>query len=87
MALLKTLLGAFALCAALLIWADRAIGPEQSGLEPAAGLTAATVLASDGMEADGSPGDGRLDRAALDRLVHASSGKTQAAVASEKPAG
>jgi hypothetical protein len=62
MAFLKTLLGTVALCAALLIWADYAIGPELSGSEPASGLTAAAVLASDGMTPDGSPGDDCLDR-------------------------
>ncbi len=87
MAFLKTLLGTFALCAALLIWADYAIGPERSGSAPASGLTAAAVLASDGMTPDGSPGDDRLDRAALDRLARAASAGSLAAGAAEKPAG
>lgn len=87
MAFLKTLLGTFALCAALLIWAAYAIGPERSGSEPASGLTAAAVLASDGMTPDGARGDGGLDRATLDKLARAASDEPQAAVAAEKPAG
>jgi hypothetical protein len=86
MAFLKTLLGTFALCAALLIWADYAIGPERSGSEPASGLTAAAVLASDGMTPDGSPGDDRLDRAALDSLARTATAEPPTAGAAERPA-
>ena len=87
MTLLKTLLGTLALCAALLIWAGLTIGPERAGTEPASGLTAAAVLASDGMAPDGSLGDDRLDRSALGRLARAVSGTPREAAAAEKPAG
>lgn len=87
MAFLKTLLGTFALCAALLIWAAHAIGPERSGSEPAPGLTAAAVLASDGMTPEGARENGGLDRAALDKLARAASDEPRVPIAAEKPAG
>jgi hypothetical protein len=84
-AFLKTLLGAVALCAALLIWADGAIGLERSGLEPASGLTVAAVLAGDGMTPDGSLGDSHLDRAALDRLARTASDEPRRQVRPRSP--
>ncbi len=87
MTFLKTLLGALALCAALLVWAGHAIGPERPTADASSGLTAAAVLASDGMAPDGRTGDGPIDRAALGRLAGAVSGGFQDAAAAAKPAG
>ncbi|MHB2210194.1 hypothetical protein [Methylobacterium sp. CM6257] len=84
MRFVKTLLGALALCAGLLIWAGYVIGsgPPIAGTVPR-GLTAAAVLASDGMAPDGRPGD--LDRGALGRLTRALSAADAPGAA--KPAG
>ena len=87
MTFLKTLMGALAVCAALLLWAGHAIGPVRPDVGTTAGLTAAKVLASDGMASDGRPGDPSLDRAALDRLVGAVSGGKKEAAAAGMPAG
>ncbi|MCX4198785.1 hypothetical protein OMR07_27720, partial [Methylobacterium organophilum] len=57
MTFLKTLLASLALCAALLVWAGYAIGPERPTGRTGPGLTAAAVLASDGMAPDGRPGE------------------------------
>jgi hypothetical protein len=81
MTFLKTVLAAVAICVALLVWADFAIGPERPGTGTASGLTAAAVLASDGMTPDGRPGEPALDRAALGRLTGAISDGKQAASA------
>jgi hypothetical protein len=86
MRFLKTLLGALALCTALLVWAGHVIGPGQPESRTTPGLTAAEVLASDGMAPDGRPGEPHPDRAVQGRLVDAiSSGKSPAA--SGAPAG
>jgi hypothetical protein len=88
MTFLKTLLGALALSVALLVWAGCAIGPDEQGTGgPAPGLTAAAVLASDGMTPDGKPGEAALDRAALGRLAGAASGETRDAADARTPAG
>lgn len=56
MTFLKTLLGTLALCAVLLVAVARAVAPDPSGSAPRPqGLTAAAVLASDGMGPDGQP--------------------------------
>ena len=78
MTFFKNLMGALALCTALLVWADHAIGPVRPVVETATGLTAAEVLASDGMAPDGRPGDPILDRAAVGRLVGAVAGGKEA---------
>ncbi|MGH1588213.1 hypothetical protein ACRBEV_07380 [Methylobacterium phyllosphaerae] len=85
MSLLKTLLAGMALCAALLVWADFAIGPERPAGRAATGLTTAAILASDGMTADGRTGEAALDRAALGRLAGAVSDDGKEAAAA--PAG
>jgi hypothetical protein len=54
MSLLNTMLGVIALCAALLFGISVALGPvDQQAQAKSAGLTAAAVLASDGMGPDG----------------------------------
>ncbi|MDP4002032.1 hypothetical protein [Methylobacterium sp. NEAU K] len=85
MMLLKTLLGALALCAALLVWGSYAIGPGLPAADATSGLTAATVLASDGITPDGRPGEATRDRAGSGRLAGARS--IQDALAAQKPAG
>ncbi|MGU3383906.1 hypothetical protein [Methylobacterium sp. D53M] len=97
MTFLKTLLASLALCAALLVWAGLAIGPERPTDRTSPGLTTAAVLASDGMGPDGRPGEpaaapggpdrGDLDRAALDRLAKRVSGEVRDASAAGTPAG
>ncbi|MEE7450066.1 hypothetical protein MRF4_20910 [Methylobacterium radiotolerans] len=92
MTFLKTLLASLALCAALLVWAGFAIGPERPTDRTEPGLTTAAVLASDGMAPDGRPGDpaagrGGLDREALDRLARRASGEVRDASAAASPAG
>ncbi|MGU3464542.1 hypothetical protein ACLBXO_06770 [Methylobacterium sp. C33D] len=97
MTFLKTLLASLAVCAALLVWAAFAIGPERQAERTGPGLTTATVLASDGMAPDGRPGEaaagradpdrGRLDRAAFDRLARKVSGEVRDASAAATPAG
>ncbi|QGY01104.1 hypothetical protein MMSR116_03705 [Methylobacterium mesophilicum SR1.6/6] len=79
MTFLKTVLTALAVCLALIVWASYAIGPTRPGAETAPGLTAAAVLASDGMAPDGRPGEPALDRAALSRLTGSISDGKQAA--------
>ncbi|MGH1569911.1 hypothetical protein ACRAWG_03625 [Methylobacterium sp. P31] len=84
MTFVKTLLGALALCVALLIGAGYAVGSGSSTAgAPPQGLTAAAILASDGMTPDGRPGD--LDREALGRLTGALSAADPSGAA--KPAG
>ena len=92
MTFLKTLLASLALCAALLVWAGYAIGPERPTGRTGPSLTAAAVLASDGMAPYGRPGEpaadgGGLDRAALDRLAGRVSGEVRDASAAAAPAG
>ncbi|MGU3555237.1 hypothetical protein [Methylobacterium radiotolerans] len=92
MTFLKTLLASLALCAALLVWAGFEIGPERPTGRTGPGLTAAAVLASDGMAPDGRPGGpatdgGGLDRAALARLAGRVSGEVRDASAAAAPAG
>lgn len=61
MTFLKTLLGSFAICAVLLALAALTLGPSSTGMNShPRGLTAASVLASDGMGPDGRPGEGTL---------------------------
>ena len=63
MTFLKTLLGALAACAVLLLWAGHVVGPDRVDAGTM-GLTAAAVLASDGMTPDGRPGGPGPERAA-----------------------
>lgn len=74
MTCLKTLLGALVLCAALLVWAGYAIGPDRTEGRMAPGLTAAKVLASDGMAPDGRPAEPDRGGALPSRQAGASSG-------------
>ena len=70
MPFLKTLIGAVALCAVLLAGAALVIGPDRAvsnGHAPA--LTAAAVLASDGMAPDGRPGQAAVAGRDPDRLA------------------
>ena len=92
MTFLKPLLASLALCAALLVWAGFAIGPERPTGRTGPSLTAAAVLASDGMAPDGRPGGpaadgGGPDRAALARLAGRVSGEVRDASAAAAPAG
>lgn len=80
MTLLKTLLGALALCAVLLVGMALAVAPEPSGsTPPPQGLTAADVLASDGMGPDGRPDESRAHPPEGGRMAVGSTSETEPA--------
>lgn len=70
MVFVKTLLGTLTLCGLLLAAVALALGPDHSGTAPRPlGLTAASVLASDGMAPDGRPDEDAPAPRRLDRLA------------------